>query len=53
MESNLLLICAQGALGINASYGEQQSVFLTSKESALATLVIDAEGQLFMTGHSL
>lgn len=51
--SNLLLIYTQGALGINASGGEQQSILLMSEESALAAPVIDAEGQLFVTGHSL
>lgn len=51
--SNLLLIHTQGALGINASGGEQQSILLMSEESALAAAVIDAEGQFFVAGHSL
>lgn len=51
--SNLLLIHTRGALGINASGGEQQSILLMPEESALAAPVIDAEGQLFVTGHSL
>lgn len=46
--SNLLLIHTQGASG-----GEQQSILLISEGSAWAAPVIDAEGQLFVAGHSL